>query len=324
MGCQSCRSPLSYAPGGCALNSARMMAWLSKKQGQDVSVVFVGTKGRSDEHSDTLEDLIRADGVTTLFATKDDLPTGHCVNLVQSVERTMVANIGAASSFGLSDFQDLGLAERVKDAPVIYMEGFFAIHSMETLKEVCQISKTNGKLCFNLCGEYACRNFDFVREVTCLLSNIDILYGNRSEFHTFIKTGSSLEDPNLAALAKGLRSPQAIQSLTPSDLEPTSVCTVIITDGANAVTSITLDTQRHRILEISKVPVPHVPPEEIQDTVGAGDCFVAGYLFGILQGDSQEKCIETGTLQPCSSSSLGRSDHRIPFPKPFSLAVLRS
>lgn len=35
-------------------------------------------------------------------------------------------------------------------------------------------------------------------------------------------------------------------------------------------------------------------PEQIKDTTGAGDLFISGFLFGLLQGYSIEKCAELG------------------------------
>ena len=34
---------------------------------------------------------------------KDDLPTGHCIALVEGAERTLAANLGAANKFSAED-----------------------------------------------------------------------------------------------------------------------------------------------------------------------------------------------------------------------------
>ncbi|MNP82358.1 Fructosamine kinase FrlD [compost metagenome] len=36
---------------------------------------------------------------------------------------------------------------------------------------------------------------------------------------------------------------------------------------------------------------------EVVDTLGAGDSFIAGFIYGILKGLPVEKCLEQGTLK---------------------------
>eukprot|EP00094_Tigriopus_californicus_P009756 TCALIF_09405-PA protein Name:"Similar to ADK Adenosine kinase (Physcomitrella patens subsp. patens)" AED:0.10 eAED:0.12 QI:0/0/0/0.66/1/1/3/0/365 len=292
----------SYAPGGCALNSSRMMAWLCQREALDVTTVFIGTRGAMDRSTQKLLSLVQNDGVDILMAERLNLPTGHCINLVQSVERTMVANLGAASHFNLSDLQELGVESKLKMTQLVYMEGFFAIHSLDAFKAIIHLccQRARIKFCFNLCGEYVCRSFEFVKEVTYALSEMDILYGNMSEFETFLKTASTLDNPNIEALKCGLKGGQYIQSAeersdrTKGRLESSHICTVIITNGSNPVISFLLDTTASRVFEFLSVRVPKVPRNEIKDTVGAGDCFVAGYLFAMLLNRSRLQCIEKG------------------------------
>ena len=68
---QNSRSAISYAGGGCALNSMRVFQWLS---GDMKRSVFLGGLGM-DDNGDVLDNLVRNDGVLTSFALNKDLPT---------------------------------------------------------------------------------------------------------------------------------------------------------------------------------------------------------------------------------------------------------
>ena len=87
------RSSISYAGGGCALNSVRVFQWLS---GDMKRSVFLGGLGM-DDNGDVLDNLVRNHGVLTSFALNKDLPCGHCIALVNGDERTLCANLGETS-----------------------------------------------------------------------------------------------------------------------------------------------------------------------------------------------------------------------------------
>ena len=58
-----------------------------------------------DDNGDVLYKLLRNDGVLTSFAINKDLPTGHCIALVNGDERTLCANLGAAEKYETSDLE---------------------------------------------------------------------------------------------------------------------------------------------------------------------------------------------------------------------------
>ena len=86
---------------------------------------------------------------------QDDLPTGHCIALVEGAERTLAANLGAANKFSAEDLwqgNNRTMLEGAKVKPlssasfldnkfplkVIYVEGYFLSHSPEATVELAR------------------------------------------------------------------------------------------------------------------------------------------------------------------------------------------
>jgi adenosine kinase len=66
---------------------------------------------------------------------------------------------------------------------------------------------------------------------------------------------------------------------------------IVITDGSNPVLFYRVNQMG---IETESVKVPKVKKEEIIDTTGAGDSFVAGFLYGLIEGKNIKECIELG------------------------------
>ena len=66
---------------------------------------------------------------------------------------------------------------------------------------------------------------------------------------------------------------------------------VVVTDGANDVIFYKGDNNG---IESGSVNVPIVDKKEIIDTTGAGDSFVAGFIFELIRGKDIRECIEFG------------------------------
>jgi len=74
-------------------------------------------------------------------------------------------------------------------AKVIYVEGYFLSHSPEAAMELARFAQKHRiTFVFNLCGEYVCEDITYVENVLAILTFIDILFGNLSEFEVFIDT----------------------------------------------------------------------------------------------------------------------------------------
>jgi len=109
----------------------------------------------------------------------------------------------------------------------------------------------------------------------CLLKTmpyIDILFGNETEALTFAETeGWSEKDiPSIAIKLSKL----------PKEGKPR---TVVITQGASP-TIIAVDG------DVREYPIIKLPKSKLKDTNGAGDAYVGGFLYGLVQEKDMTYC----------------------------------
>jgi len=286
---------VEYAGGGCALNTVRVFQWLSGVKNESVFLGGLGT----DEAGDILETLVNKDGVQTAFAKHQELSTGHCIALVDGAERTLCANLGAANKYDTSDLWNSTNEEILLNSKVIYVEGFFLAHSFTTSMELATFAQRNNIIfVFNLCGEYVCEDISYVENVLKILPFVDILFGNRSEFDVFIKTQKTKVGPpsSLVETLRALITGEGVENLgkkienicdSPVRTKQQSL-TVVVTEGCQPVQCFSIGDN----LRTLSVPVPKLGTDLVKDTIGAGDSFIAGFIYVLLQEGSLRACIE--------------------------------
>jgi sugar/nucleoside kinase (ribokinase family) len=76
---------------------------------------------------------------------------------------------------------------------------------------------------------------------------------------------------------------------------------VVATAGADGAVLLTRDGALRRVDAVR-------PPAEVVDTNGAGDAFVAGYLFGHLRGEDVERCALFGALAAAHACTVPSTD----------------
>jgi len=290
------KSNLEYSGGGCALNTARVFQWLSPTPS---SAVFLGGLGKDDSGA-VLESLVNSDAVLTAFAKQEDLPTGHCIALVEGAERTLAANLGAANKFSAEDLWQGNNRTLLEGSKVIYVEGYFLSHSPEATMELARFAQ-NHKITFvfNLCGEYVCEDITYVENVLAILPFIDILFGNLSEFEVFIDTIEAKLEVTSSSVIRNLRAMIRSEGVEDLDMKIENICEspvrskpksliAVVTEGCEPVQCYSIGER----LKTISVEVPRLPQAAVKDTIGAGDSFIAGFIFVLLREGSLRSCIE--------------------------------
>lgn len=223
------------------------------------SVGFIGKVG-SDEYGKFFRDnLIKNDIEDKLQIST--LPSGVASTFISpDGERTFGTYLGAAASLKADDLS----LEMFKGYTYFYIEGYLVqdhdmiLHAIELAKEV------GLQVCLDL-ASYNIVAGDM--EFFSLLVNkyVDILFANEEEAKAF--TG---QEPT-----------EAVASLS-------KLCSIAVVKVGSYGSYIRKGTE--------EVHVPAIPVSKVLDTTGAGDYFAAGFLYGLTEGYSLEKCAKIGSI----------------------------
>jgi adenosine kinase len=252
--------------GGCAQNTLKVIQWLL--QGQCSTTIF-GAIG-SDNQGETLKQILKSHGVKTNYVKHERYYTGTTVSLVTKQGRSLVACLSAAEIISLNDVLNTDIIVEIRNADLIYIEGFFLTKRFEAAKYILNYcNELEKKIAFNLSGEYLCNECPEIVEY--FIERCEIIIGNRREFSAIC---SIMRENDVESFISAL-----------SQLGKT----VVLTNGPSYVICV---TDRGKIN--CKTTVPEVEKKEVVDTTGAGDSFAAGFLTGYLTGRSIQNCLNLG------------------------------
>lgn len=218
--------------------------------------------------------------VQTFFSLQQlsEIKTGTCICLCQGEARSLTANIGAALSVEKS-FIEEALQKFSTNPKIYYIEGFFIPEKMHICRFLYEkyIDCDETLLVTNLNAPYIVKTYP--KDITWLSKKADVLFGNRDEFEELANMNEfdSMDDLLVDLFKAYTKSTSKI---------------IVITDGSNPVLFYSGNSSSG--VESDIVKVPKVKPEDIIDTTGAGDSFVAGFLQGMLEGKEIRECIEFG------------------------------
>lgn len=208
-------------------------------------------------------------------------PTGTCVCLINGENRCCYANIGASIHFEVNFLRGIDLIEFNVTASkqIFYVEGFFVTgHRFSVCKyivdDICKASAGRRIFATNLSAEYLIENHS--EEIKYLAENATILFGNCDEFNKLAEMYQMNSATDVISY---------LQSKRTNGAEKIIICT----QGAESILYSSSNSQTCREFHIEKVP-----KEEIQDTTGCGDAFVAGFFYAFLRNQAIDRCITKG------------------------------
>ncbi|XP_017040971.1 adenosine kinase [Drosophila ficusphila] len=264
---------VTYSAGGACQNSMRVFQWIVQTP---FRAVFVGAVGK-DKLGDRIEKRARADGLQTLYQPKEELPTGSCAVIINGPNRSLVANLGAASLFSEDWVDDEDNECALERAAYIYFTGFFLAVCSSVVERVSKMCCESNRIAIlNFSAVFVLQmQKDALAEI---LQYIDIIICNKEEA---IAYGDVHDWKTKNVFEIGSR----LQKLPKANVRPRLV---MITD---AVCPVLIFQENDRVLEY---PVPKVTKGEVFDTNGCGDAFVGGFLAMLVQKMPLDYCIRTG------------------------------
>lgn len=260
---------ISMSFGGDALNEAVVLSQL----GFDVELI---SKVGNDEAGKRVQEFLKEKKVHTKIKVEDTLETGVNIVLFDSVgERKFLTN--PASS--LRKLAEEDIVEHLDDAADIvclasmFVSPLLDIPAMERVFQ--KIKSKEGRIL--VADMTTAKNGETLEDIKCLLPYIDYIIPNETE-------------------AERLTGEKDVHRNAELFLERGSAC-VIIKRGAKGCLIKTGEQE---------IEVPAYPGVKAVDTTGAGDSFVAGFLWGLKHKMPLEKCARFGcAVASCTVEKVG-------------------
>jgi len=268
---------LSGSPGGSAANTIVGLSRLG------VDTAFVGAIG-NDEIGRHIVNSLENESVEPMIVIKEG-HTGNCTILVDKKgERCIFVFPEVNDTISIRDIPESTL-KAIKEAEYFYSSTFACTNSYESLETQFKLSRIARKFVFSPGTLYTDPGSEVVQKkkeiIQALLDNTEILFLNQEEIKMLTGHGKySIASEKLM-----------------EDYENIGV--IAITLGENGCFVKT---------RMDEIKVPAYRPEIIQDTVGAGDSFAAGFMYGLKNGLSSKTCGELGNY--VASKVIGKTGAR--------------
>lgn len=219
---------------------------------------FIGKVAR-DLNGKFMEDDMVNNHITPHLKT-GVAPTGIAAALVTpDSERTFAVNLGCAIELVPEDIT----AGMFAGYDFFHIEGYL-VQNHDLLQKAVEMAKSNNvKVSLDLASFDVVRDhLDFLKEI--ISEYVDIVFANEEEAKAFT----------------GLEPVEALEEIY-------KVCDVAVVKTGRSGSLIKID---NRIYEVGVIKANAI------DTTGAGDLYAAGFLYGLANGLSAEKCGHIGAL----------------------------
>lgn len=225
-----------------------------------VATTFIGKVGNDDFGKKFISEIEKSGSKYLSCDNHQNFSAKSFIFVTPDAARTMCTYLGCASQITQNDINE----DVFKNAALLYLEGYLwdEPQTILALKKAISGAKKNGvKVAFSLSDSFCVsRHRDEFLEL--IKNDLDILFANEAEALELAENYQEIFQKNSKLIAAITKSEQG--------------CTII---------------NNGEILTKSTVKV-----EKLLDTTGAGDCFAAGFLYGLIHGYDLEKCASSGNL----------------------------
>lgn len=253
--------------GGSAANTIYGLARLG------ISTGFVGAVGNDPDGQKLVESLRTAGVDTSGITVKNEASTGSAVCLVDDEgRRAIYVSPGANTLLTRQDFP----IEYLTQAKIVHLSSLAGEGPFHVVQELIASLPPPVTLSFAPGALYAAKGINSLKRI---LQHTNLLFTNREEMEEL--TGLEFSTGAQKCLDEGCR-------------------TVVVTLGAGIETGDKTPATcyiRNEEQELFINP-PSADQQELPvvDTTGAGDAFIAGFLFGLVRGKGLEDCGLLGDL----------------------------
>lgn len=273
--------------GGGAQNTARGAQYMLPPN----SVVYLGGVG-DDKYAAILHDAVKTAGLRVEYRVDKKQPTGRCAVVITDHNRSMCTDLGAANHYDLEHLQSPEVWKLVENAEFFFVGGYHLTVCPPALMALAKEAATKNKpFVFSLSAPFIPQFFKEPLDASA--PYWDYVIGNETEALAYAES-HGLETKDIKEICKAL-------AKLPKENEKRER-TAIITQGTDS-TLVSVggkDVQEFKIHAIEK--------SQITDTTGAGDAFAAGFMAGLVAGESLEQCIDKAHwLARLSIQELGPS-----------------
>lgn len=263
---------VQYTAGGATQNSMRVAQWMLAEG----STGYIGCIGK-DAFGEQLTKSAQEGGVATHYLLDEKEATGSCAVLVKDQDRSLIANLSAANLYKTEHYDTEEIQKVVADAKFVYSAGFFLTVSPDTVQKIGAHCAENDKVfCMNLAAPFITQFF--TGPLTAAIPFVDIMFGNESEAEAF---GTTMKYADVSVKNVALE----ISKMDKTNTKRSRRC--IITQGADC----TIVAENGKVTEYN---VPKLAKEEIVDANGAGDSFVGGFMAALINGKTEQECVDAG------------------------------
>ena len=251
-------------PGGSAANTIYGLAKLG------VSTGFAGTVGDDAEGKIMLEDFQKVGVDTDQITVKPKAKTGLALCLSDKLNfRSIYVTPGANS---LLTMDDLDL-DYINQAEMLHVSSFVDDAQLKILLELMDKLDLSVKVSFSPGALYATKG---LKALSPILARTYVLFVNQNELHQL--TGRDVNDGVECCLKLGCH-------------------IVVVTLGKGASYKTVMATSYIRNAENEYMVKPsNKNIISALDTIGAGDAFASGFLYGLLKGKGLEECGRLGDI----------------------------
>ena len=279
----------SSANGGCAYNVAKDLAHLDP----ELPVLGAGLIGRDPDGDRILADC-RASGINTeRLVQTDDAPTAYTdvMTVASTGKRTFFYNPGTHAILDENSLDLKGSSARILHLGYLGLLDRLDLISSDGLTGCARLLKSaSNKGLITSTDLVSVEREDLPEIVFPALPHLDLLFLNELEAGRLLKR--PLTDRSGKTLIENAR--DAVQQLASRGVRKAVILHFpegVVAAGPDAV----LHTQGS----------VRIPSEEIAGTVGAGDAFASGVLYGTHEGWTLPDCLELGV---CVAAQSMRSD----------------